>query len=69
MRPELKLPDFSKITLTVEDVVISDAEVAEQVDELRARFGTLSTVEKAVENGDFVSLDLVATINGEAVDG
>ena len=69
VRPELKLPDFSKITLTVEDVVISDAEVAEQVDELRARFGTLSTVEKAVENGDFVSLDLVATINGEAVDG
>jgi trigger factor len=69
VRPELKLPDFSKITLTVDDVVVSDAEVAEQVDALRARFGTLTTVEKAVENGDFVSLDLIATINGEAVEG
>jgi trigger factor len=69
VRPELKLPDFSKITLTVDDVVVSDAEVEEQVDGLRARFGTLTTVEKAVENGDFVSLDLVATINGEPVEG
>ena len=69
VRPELKLPDFSKITLTVDDVVVSDAEIAEQVDALRARFGTLTTVEKAVENGDFVSLDLIATINGEAVEG
>ena len=69
VRPELKLPDFSKITLTVDDVVVSDTEVAEQVDVLRARFGTLTTVEKAVENGDFVSLDLNATINGESVEG
>jgi trigger factor len=69
IRPELKLPDFSKITLTVEDVVVSDAEVAEQVDLLRARFGTLSTVEKSVENGDFVSIDLVATIDGKEVEG
>ena len=38
VRPELKLPDFSKITLTVDDVVVSDAEVAEQVDALRGRF-------------------------------
>ncbi len=69
VRPELKLPNFSEMTLTVDDVVVSDAEVDEQVDVLRARFGSLTTVEKAVENGDFVSLDLVATINGEAVDG
>ena len=69
IRPELKLPDFSKITLTVDDVVVSDEEVAEQVDLLRARFGTLSTVEKAVANGDFVSIDLVATIDGKEVEG
>jgi len=57
------------MTITVDDVVVSDDEVAEQVDALRARFGTLSTVEKAVENGDFVTIDLVATINGKEVEG
>lgn len=69
IRPELKLPNFSEITLTVEDVVVSDDEVAEQVDLLRKRFGTLSTVEKAVANGDFVTIDLVATIDGIEVEG
>ena len=69
VRPELALPNFSEITLTVDDVVVSDDEVAEQVDALRARFGTLTTVEKTIENGDFVSIDLVATVDGEEVDG
>ena len=69
IRPNLTLPNFSDMTITVDDVVVSDDEVAEQVDALRARFGTLSTVEKAVENGDFVTIDLVATINGKEVEG
>ena len=69
VRPELKLPNFSEITLTVEDVVVSDDEVAEQVDLLRKRFGTLSTVEKAIANGDFVTIDLKATIDGKEVEG
>jgi trigger factor len=69
IRPNLTLPNFSEMTITVNDVVVSDDEVAEQVDALRARFGTLSTVEKAVENGDFVTIDLVATINGKEVEG
>ena len=69
IRPNLTLPNFSEMTITVDDVVVSDDEVAEQVDALRARFGTLSTAEKAVENGDFVTIDLVATINGKEVEG
>ena len=69
VRPELKLPNFSEITLTVEDVVVSDDEVAEQVALLRKRFGTLSTVEKAIANGDFVTIDLKATIDGKEVEG
>ena len=69
IRPNLTLPNFSEMTITVDDVVVADEEVAEQVDALRARFGTLSTVEKAVESGDFVTIDLVATINGKEVEG
>ena len=69
VRPELDLPNFSEITITVDDVVVADSEVAEQIDALRARFGTLTTVEKAVEDGDFVTLDLVASVNGAEIDG
>ena len=69
IRPELKLPDFSKMTIEVEDIAVADTEVDEQVDALRARFGTLSTVEKVIEKGDFVSIDLVASIDGNPVEG
>jgi trigger factor len=69
VRPEITLPNFSEMTITVDDVVVDDSEVATQVDALRARFGTLSTVEKKVETGDFVTIDLVATINDVPLDG
>ena len=69
VRPEVKLPDFSSITIEVEDLLVSDADVDEQVEELRTRFGTLTSVERAVAKGDFATLDLEAFIKGELVDG
>jgi len=69
VRPEVKLPDFSTITIEVDDLVVSDADVDEQVEELRTRFGTLTSVERAVTKGDFATLDMDAFINGKSVDG
>jgi trigger factor len=69
VRPEVSLPDFSKITITVDDVVVADTDINEQLDELRARFGTLNTVERASKSGDFVTIDLTARIDGAEVDG
>jgi trigger factor len=69
VRPEVTLPDFSKVTITVDNAEVTDADINEQIDELRARFGTLHTVERATKNGDFVTVDLTARINGEEVDG
>jgi trigger factor len=69
VRPEVSLPDFSKITITVDDVVVADTDINEQLDELRARFGTLNSVERAAKSGDFVTVDLTARIDGAEVDG
>ncbi len=69
VRPEVTLPDFSKITIEVDDVAVTDKDVDEQVDELRARFGTLSTVDRETKVGDFVTVDLTAKIDGAEVDG
>jgi trigger factor len=69
VRPEISLPDFSSISLSVDDVVVSDKDVEEQLESLRVRFGTLTAVEKKVETGDFVSIDLVAKIDGKEVEG
>ena len=69
VRPEVVLPDFSKITIEVDDVVVADADVEEQIESLRTRFGTLTTVEREVKNGDFTTLDMTAFIDGKEVDG
>ena len=69
VRPEVVLPDFSKITIEVDDVTVADADVDEQIESLRTRFGTLTTVEREVKDGDFTTLDLTAFIDGQEVDG
>ncbi|WP_024875888.1 trigger factor [Saccharomonospora piscinae] len=67
VRPEIELPDLGDLTVSVDDVELDESEVDEQLDELRARFGTLTGVSRPAENGDFVSIDLAATVNGEEV--
>jgi len=48
IRPDIALPNFSEIKLEVDDVKVTDADIDEQVQALRTRFGTLTTVEKVV---------------------
>jgi trigger factor len=68
IRPEIELPDYDGLPVTVDDAELDDAQVDEQLEGLRERFATLKGVERAVQNGDYVSIDLGATIDGEAVE-
>jgi trigger factor len=67
VRPEIDLPDLSTLKITVDPIEVSDEEVDAELQNLRARFGTLKGVERAAEDGDFVSIDLSATVDGEDV--
>ena len=69
IRPEIALPDFTQIKIEVDDVVVTDSDLDKQIESLQIRFGTLTTVEKTVESGDFVSIDLLATDGGKEIDG
>ncbi|KWX00047.1 trigger factor [Carbonactinospora thermoautotrophica] len=69
VRPEIELPDYDNLEVTVDDAEVTDEDVAKQLDALRERFAVLTGVDRAVENGDYVSLDLRATIDGEEVEG
>jgi trigger factor len=60
VRPQIDLPAWEGLPITVEDAVVTDEQVAAQLDQLRARFGTLTPVERAAAAGDHVVLDLTA---------
>ncbi len=69
VKPTFDVPDYDAVVAEVEDIELSDAEVEEQIQALRERFGTLSEVERAAAEGDFVTIDLVAASDGEPVEG
>jgi trigger factor len=69
VRPTIDVPAYDDLAVEVADIVVSDDDVEEQVQTLRERFATLNDVDRAVQDGDVVTIDLVATRNGEAVEG
>ncbi|MEU1586061.1 trigger factor [Micromonospora sp. NPDC005710] len=69
VRPEITIPDASTIEVTVDELQIDESEIDEQVKNLRERFATLKTVERAAAEGDYVQIDLNATVDGEDVPG
>ena len=59
VKPDFELPAYDGL----------EASVDEQVEALRERFGTLAPVERAAAEGDFVTIDLNASKDGETVEG
>jgi len=68
VRPEIKLPKYDDVKITVDAAEVSDADVDAELDTLRSRFGTLVTVDRPAKTGDFAQIDLVAKIGDEEVD-
>ena len=67
VRPEITLPDLSSLKITVDAIEVDDADVDAELEALRARFGTLKGADRPAKTGDFVSIDLSATIGGEDI--
>ena len=68
VRPEIKLPEYKGMKVTVDVIKVEASEVDGEIDRLRARFGTLTTVERPAKKGDFTSIDLVASVDGKQID-
>jgi trigger factor len=68
VRPDIELPDYAGIEVQVAAAESSEADVDKALDELRGRFGTLKSVDRPAADGDFLTIDITATIDGEEVD-
>ena len=67
-RPEFELPDLSALSVQVDGTVVTPDEVEEYLGSLQERFASLKAVQRPVADGDFVSLDLSASVDGKPVD-
>jgi trigger factor len=68
VRPQITLPELGSLAVTVPDIAVTDADVQSALDDLRARFGTLTGVDRPARKDDFVQIDLSATVDGEPVE-
>ena len=67
--PAFELPELDETTvIEVDPTTVSDQDVQSELDELRARFASLKPIKRQAKTGDFVTLDLTATVDGEEVD-
>ncbi|TVL91834.1 trigger factor [Streptomyces sp. SAJ15] len=67
VRPTIEIPDYSGIEVTVDAVEVSDEDIEKSVEQLRDRFATTSVVERAAAEGDVVTIDLEAKVDGEVL--
>jgi trigger factor len=65
VRPDFELPDFTTVHATVDAIDVPDSQVDEQIEVLRNRFGSREVVERPAADGDVVTINLVASQNGE----
>jgi len=66
--PDIELPALDTLDVRVPSAVVTEEDVTAQLDALRERFGTLVGVDRPAQEGDYVVLDLRATIGDEEVD-
>jgi trigger factor len=65
VRPTIELPDYKGIAVTVDTAEVADSDVEDQLEQLRSRFSSFNTVERAAEEGDYLTVDL----SGKAKEG
>ncbi|MDQ0990918.1 trigger factor [Streptomyces sp. V3I7] len=68
IRPAVEIPDFSGIEVEVDAVEVTDEDIEKSVEQLRERFASTSPVERAAEDGDVVTIDLEAKVDGEVLE-
>ncbi len=69
VRPEVTVPGYGGLRVELPAIEVAEADVDAAADAERARHGTLADVDRPIETGDQVTLDLAAFRDGEPVPG
>lgn len=65
VRPDFEVPDYKGLSVSVDAVPDTAAEVEQRIEVLRSRFATTTEVERPAAEGDVVTIDLLGSRDGE----
>ncbi|MGB9112747.1 MAG: trigger factor [Acidimicrobiales bacterium] len=69
VRPEVTIPGYGGLVVTVPNPKVTDAEIDAQIDRLREQFATLTEIGRPARPGDVLTLDVHGTRNGAPAEG
>jgi len=69
VRPEVSVPGYAGLEVTVPSPIATDADIEEQIDRMRDQFASLAEVDRPAADGDLVTLDIHGTRDGEPAEG
>ncbi|MCZ7631793.1 MAG: trigger factor [Microthrixaceae bacterium] len=69
IRPTVVIEGYTGLRIEVPSPEVSDDEIDAQVDRLRTQYGELTDVDRVATDGDYVTIDLTGSRDGEVVDG
>ncbi|MGP8163224.1 MAG: trigger factor [Acidimicrobiales bacterium] len=69
VRPEVSIPGYEGLVVTVPSPVVTESDVDTQIDRLREQFASLTEVGRPARDGDLVTLDVHGSRDGQPADG
>ena len=66
--PDFDLPELQGVEVEVDPIEVTDEDVDAELLELRGRFASLKNLDRAAEDGDFLTLDITAVVDGDEID-
>jgi trigger factor len=69
VRPSIDLPGYGALSITLDRPEPDEAAIDAQIDRMRDLDSTLEPVDRPIEEGDTVTIDITGTLDGEAQSG
>lgn len=69
VRPTVEVPGYGGLSVTLERPAVDEEALAAQIDRMRELDSTLHDVDRPVQEGDTVTIDVAGTLDGEAQSG
>jgi trigger factor len=69
VRPTIEVPGYGGLSVTLERPTVDEDALDSQIDRMRDLDSTLETVDRAVQEGDTVTIDIAGTLDGEPQSG
>lgn len=69
VRPSIQVPGYGQLKVTIDRPAVDDDAIDAQIDRMRELDSTLAEVDRPVQEGDTVTIDIAGTLDGEPQSG